>query len=64
MSESSDAGRARGAPAPSPQLQRLDALAGRWRSEGHIVGEVPVSITEPISTNGLLAASSWSTTST
>ena len=45
MSESSDAGRADGAPAPSPQLQRLGALVGRWRSEGHIVGEVLVSIT-------------------
>jgi hypothetical protein len=45
MSESSDAGRAGGAPAPSPELQRLGALVGRWRSEGHIVGEVPVSIT-------------------
>jgi hypothetical protein len=44
MSESSDAGRAGGAPAPSPQLQRLGALVGRWRSQGHIVGEVPVSI--------------------
>ena len=43
MSESSDAGRADGA--PSPQLQRLGALVGRWRSEGHIVGEVPASIT-------------------
>jgi Protein of unknown function (DUF1579) len=44
MSESRDAGRAGGTPAPSPQLQRLGALVGRWRSEGHIVGEVPVSI--------------------
>jgi hypothetical protein len=43
MSESSDAGRAGGV--PSPQLQRLGALVGRWRSEGHIVGEVPASIT-------------------
>lgn len=34
-----DAGCAGGAPAPSPQLQRLDALVGRWRSEGHIVGD-------------------------
>jgi hypothetical protein len=45
MSESSTVGRAGGAPAPSPELRRLGALAGRWRSEGHIVGEVPVSIT-------------------
>jgi hypothetical protein len=45
MSESSDAGRAGGAPAPSPQLQRLGALVGRWRSEGHIVGDPAVPIT-------------------
>jgi hypothetical protein len=45
MSESSNAGRAGGASAPSPELQRLGALVGRWRSQGHIVGEVPVSIT-------------------
>ena len=38
MSESGDAGRAGGTPAPSPQLQCLGALVGRWRSEGHIVG--------------------------
>jgi hypothetical protein len=44
MSESSDAGTTGVAPAPSPQFQRLGALVGRWRSEGHIVGEVPVSI--------------------
>jgi hypothetical protein len=45
MSESSDAGRAGGAPAPSPQLQRLDVLVGRWRSEGHVVGDPAVPIT-------------------
>jgi hypothetical protein len=45
MSESSDARRAGGTPAPSPQFQRLGALVGRWRSEDHIVGEVPASIT-------------------
>jgi hypothetical protein len=33
------------APMPSPQTQRLGALVGRWRSEGHIVGEAPVPIT-------------------
>jgi hypothetical protein len=28
---------------PSPQTQRLGALVGRWRSEGHVVGEsVPI----------------------
>ena len=45
MSESSEIGRAPGAPAPSLQTRRLGALVGRWRSEGHIVGEVPVPIT-------------------
>jgi hypothetical protein len=43
--ESIDTRHPDGAPAPSPQLRRLDALVGRWRSEGHIVGEVPVPIT-------------------
>jgi hypothetical protein len=33
------------APTPSPQTQRLGALVGRWRSEGHIVGDPPVPIT-------------------
>ena len=45
MSESGDAGRAGGTPAPSPQLQCLGALVGRWRSEGHIVGDDPTPIT-------------------
>jgi hypothetical protein len=45
MSESSRSRDANGAPAPSPQLQRLGALVGRWRSEGHIVGDDPVPIT-------------------
>jgi len=31
--------------APGPETQRLGALVGRWRSEGHIAGEVPVPIT-------------------
>jgi hypothetical protein len=30
---------------PSPELQRLGALVGRWRSEGHIVGDPAVPIT-------------------
>jgi hypothetical protein len=30
---------------PSPQIQRLGALVGRWRSEGHIVGDTAVPIT-------------------
>jgi Protein of unknown function (DUF1579) len=33
------------AQAPSPEIQRLGALVGRWRSEGHIVGDVPIPIT-------------------
>jgi Protein of unknown function (DUF1579) len=32
------------AAAPSPQVQRLGALVGWWRSEGRILGEVPVPI--------------------
>jgi hypothetical protein len=45
MSESSDAGRAGGTPAPSPRRQRLGALVGQRRSEGHIVSDPPVPIT-------------------
>jgi hypothetical protein len=45
MSESDDSRRASRAPAPSPETQRLGALVGRWRSEGHIVGDPPVPIT-------------------
>jgi Protein of unknown function (DUF1579) len=33
------------APAPGPEIRRLGALVGRWRSEGHIVGDDPVPIT-------------------
>jgi hypothetical protein len=39
MSEPSDT------PTPGPEIQRLGALAGRWRSEGYIVGENPIPIT-------------------
>jgi hypothetical protein len=39
MAESSDTPNT--APAPGPEIQRLGALVGRWRSEGHIVGEDP-----------------------
>jgi hypothetical protein len=45
MSESSDTQNATSAPAPSPEIRRLGALVGRWRSEGHIVGGTPVPIT-------------------
>ena len=45
MSESRDTRNRNSAPTPSPQTQRLGALVGRWRSEGHIVGDQPVPIT-------------------
>jgi Protein of unknown function (DUF1579) len=45
MPQSRDTRHPNSAPAPSPQIQRLGALVGRWRSEGHIVGEVSVPIT-------------------
>jgi hypothetical protein len=45
MPESGDTHHRNSAPAPSPELQRLGALVGRWRSQGHIVGEDPVPIT-------------------
>jgi Protein of unknown function (DUF1579) len=32
-------------PTPGPDIQRLGALVGRWRSEGYIVGDSPVPIT-------------------
>ena len=44
MSESRDTRNRNSAPTPSPQTQRLGALVGRWRSEGHIVGDQPVLI--------------------
>jgi hypothetical protein len=53
MPEPSDAGRAGGTPAPSPQLQRPGALVGQWRTEGHIVGDPAV----PIAGTGLRVAS-------
>jgi hypothetical protein len=33
-----------GGPAPGPETRRLGALVGRWRSEGHVVGEPSVPI--------------------
>lgn len=45
MSDSGDADDRTSARAPSREIQRLGALVGRWRSEGHIVGEVPIPIT-------------------
>jgi hypothetical protein len=44
VTEPSHTGRRSSAPTPGPEIQRLGALVGRWRSEGHIVGEAPVSI--------------------
>ena len=45
MSESHDTSHPNSAPTPSPETQRLGALVGRWRSEGHIVGDPAVPIT-------------------
>jgi Protein of unknown function (DUF1579) len=45
MSVSSDTGHPNSAPSPGPATRRLGALVGRWRSEGHIVGDAPVPIT-------------------
>jgi hypothetical protein len=42
MSEASDTPRPGGG--PGPETRRLGALVGRWRSEGHVVGEPPVPI--------------------
>ncbi len=35
----------RDTPAPDPEAQRLGAIVGRWRSEGHVVGSPPVPVT-------------------
>jgi hypothetical protein len=45
MSESIDTHHPDGAAPPGPETRRLGALVGRWRSEGHIVGDAPVPIT-------------------
>jgi hypothetical protein len=45
MSESNDTRQANSVPTPSPTTRRLGALVGRWRSQGHIVGDPPVPIT-------------------
>jgi hypothetical protein len=45
MSESSDIPQPDSTPTPSSEIQRLGALVGRWRSEGHIVGDAAVPIT-------------------
>jgi len=64
MPESRDARNANSTPAPGPEIQRLGALVGRWRSERHIVGDAAVPITGTDIYEWLPAASSWSTTST
>ena len=45
MPESRDPDHPNPTPTPSPQTQRLGSLVGRWRSQGHIVGDQPVPIT-------------------
>jgi hypothetical protein len=44
MSVSSDTGHPNSAPSPGPATRRLGVLVGRWRSEGHIVGDAPIPI--------------------
>jgi hypothetical protein len=44
MSGSSNTPHTSGFPIPGPEIQRLGALVGRWRSEGHVVGDVPTPI--------------------
>jgi hypothetical protein len=44
VSESS-IGEQRGTSAPGPETRRLGALVGRWRTEGHVVGDSPVPVT-------------------
>jgi Protein of unknown function (DUF1579) len=44
MSDSSETHHPNGVPTPGPEIRRLGALVGRWRSEGHIVGDVPIPI--------------------
>ena len=34
-----------GAPEPGPEIRRLGALVGRWRTEGHVIAEPPVPVT-------------------
>lgn len=48
MSASSDTGYehdGQGAPTPGAEIQRLGALVGRWRSEGHVIGDPPMPVT-------------------
>ncbi len=41
----SDMADQRSFPASGPEIARLGALVGRWRSEGHVVGNPPEPIT-------------------
>ena len=41
----SDADGQRDASAPDPEVRRLGAIVGRWRSEGHVVGTLQVPVT-------------------
>jgi Protein of unknown function (DUF1579) len=45
VSESSSSPERTGPPEPGPEVQRLGALVGRWRSEGHVVADPPVTVT-------------------
>jgi hypothetical protein len=45
MSDRVDQAHGAGPRSPGPEIRRLGALVGRWRSEGHIVGEAPIPIT-------------------
>ena len=45
MSEPHDSQELNTAPTPSPEIQRLGALVGRWRTEGQVVGEVLIPVT-------------------
>jgi Protein of unknown function (DUF1579) len=45
MSGANDTRPESGAATPGPEIRRLGALVGRWRSEGYIVGSPPVPIT-------------------
>ena len=45
MSKSRNTSHPNSASTHSPETQRLGALVGRWRSEGHIVGDPAVPIT-------------------
>jgi hypothetical protein len=45
MPESSDTGYENSPRKPGAEIQRLGALVGRWRSDGHVVGDPAVPVT-------------------